>query len=105
MLLARSRATIGRVSGPFAELLASPGVVEECELRSSFGFMAYHGGALEPGTDLIARTAAEQAGASYYGVLQPESLLVHVPSILVGPEHSPVLASFLDHVDTVITVH
>jgi phage replication-related protein YjqB (UPF0714/DUF867 family) len=94
------------VSGAsFAELLTMPGVVEECELRSSFGFMAYHGGALEPGTDVIARTAAERAGASYYGVLQPESLLVHIPSIRVGADQSSSLASFLDHVDTVITIH
>ena len=91
--------------GSFAKLLAMPGVVEECELRSSFGFMAYHGGALEPGTDVIARLAAEQAGASYYGGLQPESLLVHIPSISVGPEQSSLLASFLAHVDTVITIH
>ena len=36
----------------FAELLALPGVEEHCELRSTFGFMAYHGGALEEATDV-----------------------------------------------------
>ena len=37
-----------------SELLASPGVREESVLRSRFGFMAFHGGALEEMTDVIA---------------------------------------------------
>ena len=89
----------------FAELLAMPGVVEECELRGRFGFMAYHGGALEEATDVIARQAAALSGASYYGVLQPESLLLHLPSILFSPEASTTLRGFLDHVDVVLTIH
>jgi phage replication-related protein YjqB (UPF0714/DUF867 family) len=89
----------------FADLLAIPGVIEECELRGRFGFMAYHGGALEENTDVIARLAAAASGASYYAVMQPESVLIHVPSIGVTRDQSPALASFLDHVDTVITVH
>jgi phage replication-related protein YjqB (UPF0714/DUF867 family) len=89
----------------FAELLAMPGVIEESELRSSFGFMAYHGGALEEMTDVIAKRAAEQSGASYYGVSQPASLLIHLPSITVTPDQSPMLATFLDHVEVVVTVH
>jgi phage replication-related protein YjqB (UPF0714/DUF867 family) len=89
----------------FAELLAMPGVIEESELRSTFGFMAYHGGALEEMTDVIAKRAAEQSGASYYGVSQPSSLLIHLPSITVTPDQSPVMAAFLDHVDVVVTVH
>jgi phage replication-related protein YjqB (UPF0714/DUF867 family) len=94
------------VSQPtFADLLAMPGVVEECELRGRFGFMAYHGGALEETTDVIARQAALASDASYYGVLQPESLLVHLPSILVTPDQSPALEAFIDHVDVVVTVH
>ena len=46
------------MSGLFADLLATPGVEEVCELRSRFGFMAYHGGALEEMTDVIASAAA-----------------------------------------------
>ena len=42
-------------STTFAELLAMPGVEEQLELRSRFGFMAYHGGALEEMTDVIAK--------------------------------------------------
>jgi phage replication-related protein YjqB (UPF0714/DUF867 family) len=89
----------------YAELLAMPGVVEQCDLRGAFGFMAYHGGALEETTDVIAREAARRCGASYYGVLQPESLQLHFPSITVTPDQSASLGTFLDHVDTVVTVH
>jgi phage replication-related protein YjqB (UPF0714/DUF867 family) len=89
----------------FAELLAQPGVDEVCHLRSRFGFMAFHGGALEIGTDIIAHAAAEAVGASYYGVHQPPGVLVHIPSIKVDPAASTSLASFLDHVDVVVAVH
>jgi phage replication-related protein YjqB (UPF0714/DUF867 family) len=89
----------------FAELLALPEVVEECELRGRFGFMAYHGGGLEEMTDVIAREAAARAGASYYGVVHPADWTLHLSSIHVTPDHSDALASFLDHVDVVITVH
>ena len=89
----------------FADLLAEDGVVEECELRSRIGFMAYHGGALEEMTDVIARAAAEQSDASFYGVLQPDHLKWHISSHKVSPDDSPMLQSFLEHVDLVITVH
>ena len=52
----------------FAELLAHAGVREIMTLRSTFGFMAFHGGSLEKGTDDIATAAAEAAGASLYAV-------------------------------------
>jgi phage replication-related protein YjqB (UPF0714/DUF867 family) len=89
----------------FAELLAHPEVEEICELRSRFGFMAYHGGGLEEMTDVIASAAAERAGASYYGVHQPPGLEWHVPSHQVSPDDSPLMSTFLDHVDVVVTVH
>jgi phage replication-related protein YjqB (UPF0714/DUF867 family) len=89
----------------FAELLATEGVEEVAELRGRFGFMAFHGGSLEEMTDVIARAAAEQAGASYYGVHQPKDLQWHLPSTAIDPAVSPALAGFLDHVDIVITVH
>jgi phage replication-related protein YjqB (UPF0714/DUF867 family) len=90
---------------PFAELLATPGVVEHLDLRSRFGFMAYHGGHLEEMTDVIARAAAERCGASYYAVLQPRHLNWHIPSHRVSADQSPALASFVAHVDVVVTVH
>ena len=93
------------MSGTFADLLATPGVEEHCELRGTFGFMAYHGGQLEEMTDVIASAAAEACGASYYGVLQPKGLDWHIPSTRVTPEHSATLAGFLAHVEVVITVH
>ena len=87
------------------KLLAHPGVREVCELRSRFGFMAFHGGSLEEMTDVIAAAAAERSGASYYGVLQPDDLQWHIPSHKGSPAASPALASFVEHVDVVITVH
>ncbi len=88
----------------FTELLAHPDTVEECELRSTFGFMAYHGGKLEAMTDVIARTAAERAGASYYGLLFPDDIK-HLTSTHFDPDRSPTMAAFLNHVDVVVTIH
>ena len=90
---------------PFADLLAAPGVEEIVELRGSLGFMAYHGGALEAMTDVIAGAAAERSGASLYAVVQPDGMRDHLPSTKVRPAESPALASFLAHVDVVITIH
>jgi phage replication-related protein YjqB (UPF0714/DUF867 family) len=89
----------------FAELLALDGVTEECALRSSFGFMAFHGGGLEEMTDVIARAAAERSGASYYGVLHPPDWDLHLPSTRVTPMESATLASFIAHIDVVVTIH
>lgn len=88
----------------FTDLLAHPDTVEECELRSTFGFMAYHGGKLEAMTDVIARTAAERAGASYYGLLFPDDMK-HLTSTHFDPDHSATMAAFLHHVDVVVTIH
>ncbi len=87
------------------DLLDHPGVEEVLEMRGRFGFMAFHGGSLEERTDLVARTAAERSGASYYGVHQPTGLRQHVPSHRFTGDQSLSLAEFLDHVDVVITVH
>lgn len=95
----------GQGGAELAALLALSGVEEILELRSTFGFMAFHGGMLEDMTDVIARQAAERAGASCYSVLHPEGLDVHLPSTRFVPDGSPSLARFLDHVDVVITVH
>lgn len=87
------------------ELLDHPGVEEQCELRSRFGLLAFHGGSLERGTDAIAVAAADRAGASVYVVRQPDDLRWHVPSIAFDPAASPALAAFVDHVDVVVAVH
>jgi phage replication-related protein YjqB (UPF0714/DUF867 family) len=89
----------------FDELLAHPGVEEICTLRSSFGFMAFHGGSLEQKTDDIARAAAEQGGASVYAVVQPPGFRWHLPSSQIDPVHSELLTAFLDHVDVAVAVH
>lgn len=91
--------------GRFAELLAHEGVEEDLELRSTFGFMAFHGGNLEEGTDLVAAAAARESGASLYAVRQPPSLRWHVPSVEVSPDDSRALAAFLGHVDVAVAVH
>ena len=88
-----------------AELLALPGVTEECVLRSAVGFMALHGGSQDRGTDQIARRAAEQAGASYYAIVQPPGQRVHLTSRRHNPDHSVHLRSFLTHVEIAISVH
>ena len=56
----RTIATADGAGGPatLRDLLATPGVEEEVQLRSRFGFMAIHGGDLEAGTDEIARRTA-----------------------------------------------
>ncbi len=88
-----------------AELLALPGVKEECVLRSPVGFLALHGGSQDRGTDQIARRTAEQVGASFYGIQQPPGLRVHLTSRLHDPAHSKRLRAFLEHVDVAISVH
>lgn len=88
-----------------AELLEVPGVAEESALRSRFGFMAIHGGSLEAMTDDVARRAAEAADGSYYGVLYPDTVDVHLASTAYGPADSEALADFLGHVDVVVSVH
>lgn len=89
----------------FAELLAHDGVEEVCELRSTFGLMAFHGGNLEAGTDQVAAAAASAAGASLYAVVQPVGLRWHVPSTAIRPEESERLAAFIEHVDVAVAVH
>jgi phage replication-related protein YjqB (UPF0714/DUF867 family) len=87
------------------ELLDHPGVEEQCELRSRFGLLAFHGGSLEQGTDTIAVAAADRAGASLYAVRQPPDLRWHVPSTAFDPADSPKLAAFVDHVEVAVAIH
>jgi phage replication-related protein YjqB (UPF0714/DUF867 family) len=88
----------------FPELLATPGVEERCVLRSRVGFLALHGG-LEQSTAELATDAAERAAASLYAVVQPSDLRWHIPSKQFDPEQSAALASFVDHVDVVVSLH
>ena len=87
------------------DLLAEPGVVEQCDLRSRVGFMALHGGSQDRGTDLIAGRAAERSGASYYAIIQPPWLRRHLRSRCHDPADSAALRRFLDHVEVAISVH
>jgi phage replication-related protein YjqB (UPF0714/DUF867 family) len=88
-----------------AELLSLPGVEEECVLRSHVGFLALHGGSQDRGTHEIASQAAERAGASFYAIVQPRELRVHLTSRHHDPAHSERLRTFLNHVEIAISVH
>ena len=87
------------------KLLEREDVNEELELRSSFGFMAYHGGSLEKATDVIAREAAERSNSSYYGLIQSDDDPVHFASTQLLEEKSHLLQLFLDHIQIVVTIH
>ncbi|GJM36767.1 MAG: hypothetical protein DHS20C19_01340 [Acidimicrobiales bacterium] len=87
------------------ELLARPEVTEICELRGSFGIMAFHGGNLERCTDVIAAEIAARTDSSLYAVVQAPPMREHVPSTAFDPEHSTALRSFIEHVDIVIAIH
>ena len=90
----------------FGRALAEPGVVEHVELRSRFGFMAFHGGALERQTDRIAAAAAEAAGASLYAVAHPAARPAALPVDRRAAGRSRRRShAFLDHVEVVVTVH
>jgi phage replication-related protein YjqB (UPF0714/DUF867 family) len=67
--------------------------------------MALHGGSQDRGTDQIARRAADRCGASYYAIVQPQRLRVHLTSRLHNPEHSVLFSRFLAHVRVAISVH
>jgi phage replication-related protein YjqB (UPF0714/DUF867 family) len=88
-----------------SELLSEPGMIEEGELRSRFGFLAIHGGGLEEMTDVIAERAAKEADASVYLLRHPDRYPHHLPSALYHPGESPRLAEFLDHVDVAVSLH
>jgi phage replication-related protein YjqB (UPF0714/DUF867 family) len=88
-----------------AELLTLPGVKEECVLRSALGFMALHGGSQDRGTHEIGSLVAERAGASYYAIVQPDGLRVHLTSRRHNPDQSECLQAFLQHVEIAISLH
>lgn len=87
------------------ELIEHPLVHEECELRSVVGFIALHGGSQDRGSDHIAREAARRSGASFYAVVQPPTLRVHIPSHRHDPAESDHFTRFLGRVHVVISVH
>lgn len=89
----------------FADLLGQPGVSEHVELRSTFGFMAFHGGPVERVTSLVAHEAATASNASVYSIDQPDHRPLHLPSTRFTPEDSRHLATFFEHIDDVCTVH
>jgi phage replication-related protein YjqB (UPF0714/DUF867 family) len=67
--------------------------------------MALHGGSQDRGTHEIASRAAERSGASYYGIVQPGDLRIHLTSRRHDPDHSDRLGTFLRHVRIAISIH
>jgi phage replication-related protein YjqB (UPF0714/DUF867 family) len=67
--------------------------------------MALHGGSQDRGTHEIASEAASRADASYYAIIQPSDLRVHLTSRRHDPDQSDRLGAFLAHVDVAISVH
>jgi phage replication-related protein YjqB (UPF0714/DUF867 family) len=67
--------------------------------------MAYHGGALEEMTDVIAREVAARTGASYYGVHQPTACGCTWPRRASVPSSPRSWQRSSSHVRTVMTVH
>jgi phage replication-related protein YjqB (UPF0714/DUF867 family) len=98
-------ATCKSVIMDLAELLSLPGVREISELRSAVGLMALHGGSQDRGTHEIASRTAERTGASYYAILQPSGVRVHLTSRRHNPDDSDRLRAFLEHVEIAISVH
>lgn len=87
------------------ELLDDPDVTERSTLRSTFGFLAIHGGGLERMTDVIAERAAAAAGASTYVVHHPVNYPYHLRSAAYLAAESERLAAFLDHVEYAVSLH
>ncbi len=90
----------------FDQLLAHPGVEEELQLRSRFGFMAFHGGSLEEMTDVIAAEAAERVPV--LRCMPCDSRRTSSGTSrrqLIDPAHSEAMQAFLEHVDVAVAVH
>lgn len=88
-----------------SELLADPDVIETSTLRSTFGFLAIHGGGLERMTDVIAERAAAAPGASVYLVRHPDNYPHHLSSACYLAGESARLAEFLDRVEYAVALH
>jgi len=86
------------------ELLAHPEVSERCELGSSIGILAFHGG-LEMATAELAEAVAHSSGASLYVALQPASLCWHVPSHRVDPKENGLLSKLLSGLSYAVALH
>ena len=99
------RASKGTGPQSLSELLSDPAVVEHSRLRSTFGFLAIHGGGLEQMTDVIAELAAEEADASLYVVRHPTDYPHHLSSARYLASESERLAEFLAHVDVAVSLH
>ena len=86
------------------KLLEREDVNEELELRSSFGFMAYHGGSLEKATDVIAREAAERSNLFPTMALFKAMRIRYILLLHSYLRRKVIYFLFLDHVQIVVTI-
>ena len=75
-----------------------------CAAGGRFGFMAFHGGALEQQTDVIAGWRPSRP-APRCTPSPTRARAGALPVDHVRRDGSPPLAEFLDHVDVVVTIH
>jgi len=83
-------------------------VQEYVRLEGPLGLMAIHGGGIEPGTEEIARFVASHSGASLYvyaGRRSGGNLSLHRSSHDMRIEERALVVQFLNHVQTVISIH
>ena len=81
---------------------------EFLHLAGSIGLLAPHGGLIEPGTEEIARTVAQQSGASLYvysGRRPADNFALHRPSHGMELGSRPLVLQFLHHVNMAISIH
>ena len=93
---------------PFQIALADPGMKEYSELHSNIGVMTVHGGAIEKGTEQIARCIADKTNASFYiasGRKASNNLSLHVPSTSILSTDSQKLSDFIFSVKTSVSIH
>lgn len=78
-------------------------------LRGPVGLMAFHGGAIEMGTEEMANYIRSKTDCSLYvfsGRLSRDNYeKLHIPSSLLNPVHSEKLSSFMMTVHTAIAFH
>ena len=83
-------------------------ISEHLHLGGPLGLVAIHGGGIEPGTEEIARFVAYHSGASLYiyaGRRATGNLALHRPSHRLKLQDRPLVIKFLNHVNTVISIH
>lgn len=92
---------------PFQIALADPGMQEYSELHSNIGIMAFHGGAIEKGTEQIARCIANKTNSSFYiasGRKPANNLILGIDPTNILQTDSQKLSDFIFSVKTSVSI-